>query len=142
MNTEKEKKLLDLFNVLDDIRKDALIMCAEIMSKYSDPVAEAPAPVPVPAPVPAPAPASDPVDVQTSSADRYAVHVSSVGERMEAVAHNADIPKNYQLIVGEMEYLMNLSKLEHNPYNAFCLAFDYGFVKGHRATKRGLVKAM
>ena len=134
MNTEKEKKLLDLFNALDDTRKDALIMCAEIMSKYSDPVAEAPAPVPVPAPDPAP--------VQTSNVDPYDAHVSFVGKRMEAAAHKVDIPKNYSLVVGEMEYLIGLSMQERNPYNAFCLAFDYGFVKGHRATKRGLVKAV
>lgn len=123
----KEEKLISMFHSLNETQQEALLLCAEIMKKYADPVPVAEAPA-----------APDPAPVQTSSA----APVSDVGKRMEAVAHNADIPKNYQMVVGEMEYLFDLAKQERDPYNAFCLAFDYGFVKGSRATKRGLVKAV
>jgi len=134
MNTEKEKKLLDLFNALDDTRQDALIMCAEIMSKYPDPVAEAPAPVSVPAPAPVPAP--DPVDVQTS------IRQSKLIRTAEKASHN--IPLRYQLTASDFDALYSMVKDDayHDPFYAICRTFEYGFVMGNRATRRGVVKAM
>ena len=132
MNTTKEKKLLDLFNALDDTRKDALIMCAEIMSKYSDPVAEAPAPVPVPAPAPAP----DPASVQTS------VRQSKLIRTAEKASHH--IPLRYQLTTSDFDALYSMVKDDayHDPFYAICRTFEYGFVMGNRATRRGVVKAL
>lgn len=128
MNTEKEKKLLDLFNALDDTRQDALIMCAEIMSKYPDPVAEAPAPAPVPAP--------DPVDVQTS------IRQSKLIRTAEKASHH--IPLRYQLTTSDFDALYSMVKddVYHDPFYAICRTFEYGFVMGNRATRRGVVKAL
>ena len=132
MNTEKEKKLLDLFNALDDTRKDALIMCAEIMSKYSDPVAEASAPVPVSVPAPAP----DPADVQTS------IRQSKLIRTAEKASHH--IPLRYQLTTQDFYALYDMVKDDayHDPFYAICRTFEYGFVMGNRATRRGVVKAL
>ena len=132
MNITKEKKLLDLFNALDDTRKDALIMCAEIMSKYADPVAETPAPVPVPAPAPAP----DPVDVQTS------IRQSKLIRTAEKASHH--IPLRYQLTTSDFDALYSMVKDDayHDPFYAICRTFEYGFVMGNRATRRGVVKAL
>ena len=130
--TTKENKLIDLFNALDDTRKDALIMCAEIMSKYSDPVAEASAPVPVPAPAPAP----DPVDVQTS------IRQSKLIRTAEKASHH--IPLRYQLTTSDFDTLYSMVKddVYHDPFYAICRTFEYGFVMGNRATRRGVVKAL
>lgn len=118
--TTKEKRLLDLFNSLDETRKDALILSGEILSSYSDPdpVAEVPA--------------ADPAPVQTS-----VYH----GD-MARIAQKADIPLRYQMTTHDLDDLYYISRRDHDPFKAFCFAFDYGFVKGHRATRRGLVKNM
>ena len=84
----------------------------------------------------------DPADVQTSISDPYMDHVAAAGRKMEQTAHKAVIPPRYQMVLGELDYLYELMKQEGDPYNALCIAFDYGFVKGCRATRRGKVKAL
>ena len=111
--TTKENKLIDLFNALDDTRQDALIMCAEIMSKYPDPV-----------------------DVQTS------IRQSKLIRTAEKASHR--IPLRYQLTTQDFYALYDMVKDDayHDPFYAICRTFEYGFVMGNRATRRGVVKAL
>lgn len=74
--------------------------------------------------------------------DQYMDHVISVGEKMVSTANKAEIPKRYQLILGELNYLYEMIKKEGDPYNALCMAYDYGFVKGCRATRKGKTKTI
>lgn len=120
--TTNEEKLLELFRSMDETRQEGLLLCAEIMTKYADPVAEAPASVPAP----------DPVPVQTSI-----YH----GD-MAKTAQKAVVPMRYQMTTHDLDDLYYITRRDKDPFNAFCFAFDYGFVKGSRATRRGLVKAV
>lgn len=128
--TTKEEKLLELFRSMNETRQDALMLSAEILSKYADPdpVAAAPAP--------------DPVPVQTSFPDPEAERIAALGRKLTETAHKAKVPPRYQLVAGELYFLHDLMLREHDPFNALARAFDYGFVKGSRATRRGLVKAI
>lgn len=119
-----ESKLLDYFRRCDDDRKSAILETASLLA---DPITSAKI-VELP-----PASASpDPDNVQTSI----------IGERMMQTAQKADVPVRYGMQLGEINYLHDLIVQEHSAFNALCLAFDYGFVKGNRATRRGKVKAL
>lgn len=84
----------------------------------------------------------DPDSVQTSVRHPEEDEILRCGEKMENAARKAEIPLPYQLTLREMQYLYLLTQQEKSPSNAVCLAFDYGFVKGNRATRRGRVKAL
>ena len=116
-----ENKLLEYFRSCDDDRKSAIL---EMASLCADP---APAVRLVDPPQASASP--DPDDVQTSI----------FGERMTQTAQKADIPRRYCMQLGEINYLHDLIEQEHSAFNALCIAFDYGFVKGNRATRRGKV---
>ena len=122
--TTNETKLLELFRSMDETRQEGLLLCAEIMTKYSDPVAEVSAP--------SPAPAHDPAPVQTSICHGV----------VEKTAGKADVPRRYQMTIGDFDDLHAMILRDGNAFNAVCTAFNYGFVKGSRATRRGLVKAL
>lgn len=121
-----------LCDSLSDDYKARLIRYAEELTALSK--------LPDPAPVPPPS-ASDPAPVQTSISDPDPEMIRA-GQRMEQTAHKADVPKLYQMVLLELCYLHELTIRDGNEFNALCLAFDYGFVKGNRATRRGKVKAL
>ena len=119
-----ESKLLDYFRKCDDDRKSAIL---EMASLCADPVTSARI-----VEFPQASASPDPDDVQTSI----------LGEKMLRTAQKADIPARYGMMLGELNYLHDLIEQENSAFNALSLAFDYGFVKGHRATRRGKVKAL
>ena len=118
--TTKEKKLLEVFRSMNETQQEALLLSADILTKYADPdpVAEAPAP--------------DPAPVQT-----FIYH----GD-MAKTAQKAVVPMRYQMTTHDLDDLYYITRRDKDPFKAFCFAFDYGFVKGSRATRRGLVKAL
>ena len=124
-----ENKLLEIFRACSDEQKFKILELANLVSTFPDP-----------APVPPPS-ASDPAPVQTSISDPDPEMIRA-GQRMEQTAHKADVPKLYQMVLLELCYLHELTIRDGNEFNALCLAFDYGFVKGNRATRRGKVKAL
>lgn len=81
-------------------------------------------------------------DQNTVQTSMYSAHVSAAGRRMMITAQKAEVPLRYQMILGELDFLHDLIQQEGNAFNAICLAFDYGFVKGCRATRKGKVKAL
>lgn len=117
-----EAKLLSYFRACDDDRKAAILESAQLLSSSAGSVDLAPASGTVP----------DPDSVQTSIA----------GEKMMRIAHKAEIPVRYQMVMPELRFLHELTIRDGNEFNALCFAFDYGFVKGNRATRRGRVKAL
>jgi hypothetical protein len=127
-----EQKLLDLFRACSDEQKFKILELADIIHKYPDPD-------PIPSD-PASAPAPDPDSVQTSTRrkDDYR------NAELVRTAQKAVIPNNYQMTSKDIEILYDIIRSDsiHDPFNALCFAFDYGFVKGNRATRRGKVKAL
>lgn len=117
-----EAKLLSYFRACDDDRKAAILETAQLLSSSAGSADLAPAFFTAP----------DPDSVQTSSA----------AQRMMQAAQKAEVPVRYQMVLPEIEYLAALIWREGDPFNALCFAFDYGFVKGNRATRRGKVKAL
>ena len=117
-----EAKLLSYFRACDDDRKAAILETAQLLSSSAGSVDLAPASGTAP----------DPASVQTSSA----------AQRMIQTAQKAEIPVRYQMVLPEINYLGDLIRKDGDPFNALCFAFDYGFVKGNRATRRGKVKAL
>ena len=124
-----ENKLLEIFRACSDEQKFKILELANLVSTFPDP-----------APVP-PLSASDPAPVQTSTPDPDP-EIVRAGQRMLATAQKAEVPKLYQMVLGELCYLHELTLKDGNEFAAICLAFDYGFVKGNRATRRGKVKAL
>lgn len=59
---------------------------------------------------------------------------------MARIAQRAVVPPRYQLTTQDLDDLYFITKKDRDPFNAFCFAFDYGFVKGCRAAHRGLVR--
>lgn len=120
-----------LYDSLSDEYKARLIRYASELTAISN--------LPPSASDPASAPDPDPDSVQTSTPDPDTVRA---GQRMEQTAQKAEIPVRYQMVSLELCYLHDLTIRDGNEFNALCLAFDYGFVKGNRATRRGKVKAL
>lgn len=63
---------------------------------------------------------------------------------MEKTAEKVDldaIPSAYQMDVEELKRLYVMIK-NGKVFEAFLMAFDYGFVMGNRATRRGRVKSL
>lgn len=63
---------------------------------------------------------------------------------MEKTAEKVDldaIPSAYQMDVEELKRLYVIIK-NGKVFEAFSMAFDYGFVMGNRATRRGRVKSL
>jgi hypothetical protein len=136
-----EQKLLDLFRACSDEQKFKILELADIIHKYPDPD-------PVPSD-PASAPDPDPDSVQTST--RPVNHTECIRSKdkymnteLVRTAQKAVIPVRYQMTSQDLDTLYDiiLSDGRHDPFNALCFAFDYGFVKGNRATRRGKVKAL
>lgn len=119
-----EQKLLDLFRACPDEKKFGVLEIARILSDLPDSDCD---------------PVSLTYSVQTSTPDPDTVRA---GQRMEQIAQKAEIPVRYQMVSLELCYLHDLTIRDGNEFNALCLAFDYGFVKGNRATRRGKVKAL
>jgi len=112
-----EEKLLEVFRACTDEQKCTVIEIAKIISAPA--VDEQPKPKP-----------------QTSAqAEKKVYH----GD-MARIAQRAVIPTRYQLTTHDLDDLYIITKRDRDPFNAFCFAFDYGFVMGHRATRRGRVK--
>lgn len=127
-----EAKLLSLFRACDDECKNTLLFAAQSISGIWL-LEDNPTPAGVLTDLfPASGTAPDPDSVQTSSA----------AQRMIQAAQKAEIPVRYQMMLPEIEYLADLIRRDGDPFNALCFAFDYGFVKGNRATRRGKVKAL
>ena len=116
-----EQKLLDLFRACSDEQKFKILELADIIHKYPDP---------------------DPVPSDPASAPDPDPEIVRAGQRMLQTAQKAEVPKLYQMVLGELCYLHDLTLKDGNEFAAICLAFDYGFVKGNRATRRGKVKAL
>lgn len=128
-----ENKLLEIFRACSDEQKFKILELANLVSTFPDP-----APVPPPS-ASDPDPAPDPAPVQASTPDPDPETVRA-GQRMLQTAQKAEVPKLYQMVLGELCYLHDLTIRDGNEFNALCLAFDYGFVKGNRATRRGKCK--
>lgn len=120
-----ESKLLDYFRKCDDDRKFAIL---EIVSICADPApASAGSVVDLP---PASASAPDPARVQTSI------------ERISKYA-DGNVPHRYSLTVSDLNYVHELiHQGSSEEIEAIGMVFDYGFVMGNRATRRGKVKAL
>ena len=58
----------------------------------------------------------------------------------EEVGFNT-IPTAYQMNVEELRHLYEMIKMG-KVFEAFSMAFDYGFVMGNRATRKGRVKRL
>ena len=124
-----ENKLLEIFRTCSDEQKFKVLELANLVSTF-----------PYPDPVP-PLSASDPAPVQTSTPDPDP-EIVRAGQRMLQTAQKAEVPKLYQMVLGELCYLHDLTLKDGNEFAAICLAFDFGFVKGNRAYRRGRVKAL
>ena len=133
MNTQ-EMQLLDLFRACSPDRRAAIIYTAQIIldieRSESIPFTD---PAPVPAADPA-ADAPDQADVQTS------IRQSRLLRTAEKASHA--IPMQYQLTTSDFYVLYDMVKSDqfHDPFYAICRTFEYGFVMGNRATRRGRVK--
>lgn len=129
MNTQ-EMQLLDLFRACSPDRRAAIIYTAQIILdiERSESI-----PFTDPAPVPA-ADAPDQADVQTS------IRQSRLLRTAEKASHA--IPMQYQLTTSDFDVLYDMVKSDqfHDPFYAICRTFEYGFVMGNRATRRGRVK--
>lgn len=111
-----EEKLLEVFRACTDEQKFAVLEIAKIVST--------------------PVTVREDQQQQTSApADEKVYH----GD-MERIAQRAVVPLRYQLTTHDIDDLYFISKKDRDPFNAFCFAFDYGFVKGCRAAHRGLVR--
>ena len=126
--TTQETKLLDLFRACSDDQREIILSIAQIIhdSPPFDPEHSA----------------ADPASEPDADPDPEEEKVALCGKRLVQTAQKADIPYAYDMNLGELKYLYKLMKYEGDPYNALCFAFDYGFVKGHRATRCGKVKAI
>ena len=113
-----EEKLLEVFRACTDEQKFAVLEIAKIIS------------------TPVTVREDQPPQQQTSApAEKKVYH----GD-MARIAQRAVVPPRYQMTTHDLDDLYIIAKREHDPFNAFCFAFDYGFVKGCRAAHRGLVK--
>ena len=88
-------------------------------------------------------PASGPED-HPQPTQNLRPHASYRESPLVITAQKAIVPKNYQLTTEDIYTLYDIIRSDgkHDPFNALCFAFDYGFVKGNRATRRGKVKAL
>jgi hypothetical protein len=128
MLTDLENKLLEILRDYSDDQREIILSIAQIIhgSPSFDPEHSAAAP------------ASEPDTDPNPEEEKVAL----CGKRLVQTAKKADIPYAYDMNLGELKYLYGLMKYEGDPYNALCFAFDYGFVKGNRATRHGKVKAL
>ena len=129
-----ETKLLEYFRACGDKERIAIF---ETASYLADHHSDLPA---------------DLDDVQTSMSAGQIVspqptqnlrpHASYRESPLVITAQKAIVPKNYQLTTEDIYTLYDIIRSDgkHDPFNALCFAFDYGFVKGNRATRRGKVK--
>lgn len=135
--------IASLYDSLSDEYKARLIRYASELTAISNlpPSASDPASAPDPDP--------DPDSVQTST--RPVNHTECIRSKdkymnteLVRTAQKAVIPVRYQMTSQDLDTLYDiiLSDSRHDPFNALCFAFDYGFVKGNRATRRGKVKAL
>ena len=116
------RQLVDLFNGLSMEYRGKLIRYAMELTILSTRAADPDRQVSAPAP--------DPETVQTST-------------RLRDTANKAEIPARYQMTTAELDELLDVIRYDGgDPIDALCFAFDYGFVKGNRATRRGKVKAL
>ena len=124
--------IASLYDSLSDEYKARLIRYASELTAISN--------LPPSASDPASAPDPDPDSVQTSTRrkDDYR------NTELVRTAQKAVIPENYQMTSKDIEILYDIVRSDGrlDPFNALCFAFDYGFVKGNRATRRGKVKAL
>ena len=113
------RQLVGLYNSLSKEYRDKLIRYAlELKVLSSRAVDPAATPVPDPAPV----------------------HTST---RLRDTVQKAEVPYHYQMTVYDIQELLDIIHYDGGgPFDALCYAFDYGFVKGNRATRRGKVKAL
>lgn len=111
-----EEKLLEVFRACTDEQKFKVIELAKIVSTS---LTGEPAPQP-----------------QTSALAEEKVYHGD----MARIAQRAVVPPRYQMTTHDLDDLYIISRRDRDPFNAFCFAFDYGFVKGYRAAKRGVVK--
>jgi hypothetical protein len=119
--TFMEKRMLDLFRKCDDDKKFALLELADICV---NPVPAAP--VKPQATVSSP----DPARIQTSI------------ERISKYAAG-NIPLRYDLATDDLAAIHEMiHQGTDEEYRAISMIFDYGFVMGNRATRRGKVKAL
>ena len=123
-----ENKLIEIFRACSDDQRFKILELANLISTFPDPQPSASSD-----------PDPDPAPVQTSTPDP---EIDRAGQRMLATAQKAEVPKLYQMVLGELCYLHDLTLKDGNEFAAICLAFDYGFVKGNRAYRRGRVKAL
>ena len=142
--THFERDLIDKFSALGDEYKSRLLRYANELTILSNLPASVPPPEdPPPAPCCRSCSCTDPVPPPVASAlDPEREEIIAAGKKMYAIANKAEIPKVYQMNIREIQYLYLLMNQDKDPFDAFCLAFDYGFVKGNRATRRGKVKAL
>ena len=111
-----EEKLLEVFRGCTDDQKFTVI---ELVKIVSAPATDQPAPQP-----------------QTSAPAEEKVYHGD----MARIAQRAVVPPRYQLTTHDLDDLYIIARRDRDPFNAFCFAFNYGFVKGHRAAMRGVGK--
>lgn len=121
-----EKRLLELFNTCNDYCKEAILEVAEIYSsRCSNPVSSSKI--------------TQMPNVSDSPNQNNAEKVYKFS--MEKAVINADIPSSYQINTNQIYHLYEMI-CDRKPIEAIVMAYNYGFVKGNRATRRGKVKAL
>lgn len=131
-----EEKLLDLFRACDDTRKFAILETAKLCLDLSkNPPADDPELPPA---------SADPSDVQTSIRHNPEVMKHQETRSIEKIAKRADgqVPLRYALTLSDCYILHDMLLDDKTGLSAFGMAFDFGFVMGNRATRRGKVKAL
>ena len=128
MLTDLENKLLEIFRACPDEQQLIILNVVQILRNPASPDTDRPAA----------APASEP-DADPNPEEEA---IALCGKRLVQTALKADVPDAYQMKYGDLKYLGNLIVLEGDIFHALSFAFDYGFVKGNRATRRGKVKAL
>ena len=133
--TTDEQKLIDYFRSFDEAHRNALMATASYLAAY--PATSAP----------------DPATVQTSNLPVYLVQRTNCDPELMKyqktrsiinIAKRADgnVPLRYSLTISDIAVLSDLLYEDRTGIKPFGVAFDFGFVMGSRATRRGKVKAL
>ena len=138
-----ETKLLEYFRACDDKKRIAIFEIASYLADHQQGLPADPGNVQTSI--------SDGMTDQTSASEDHPQpaqnlrhHASYIDSTIVTTAQKAVIPEHYQLTSQDISVLYDIirSDSKRDPFNALCFAFDYGFVKGNRATRRGKVKAL
>ena len=61
-------------------------------------------------------------------------------DMIKTAAAAEDKPTAYDLTAWDLHQLAEIAKNREGLFSALCLAFNYGFVLGHRAARNGAIK--